>query len=112
MWAFQFLVPLFTPIIDLIFLAGLATGQFATLAGFYLAYLAMDYVAAFVAFRLDREKPGVLVWLLVQRLVYRVLITYVILKSLLAAIKGIAVPWNKLVRTGRVHVEGVATEAA
>lgn len=112
MWVFQFLVPLFTPIIDLIFLAGLATGQFATLAGFYLAYLAMDYVAAFVAFRLDREKPGVLVWLLVQRLVYRVLITYVILKSLLAAIKGIAVPWNKLVRTGRVHVEGVATEAA
>jgi len=111
MWVFQFLVPLFTPIIDLIFVAGLATGQFATLAGFYLAYLAMDYVAAFVAFRLDREKPGVLVWLLVQRLVYRVLITYVILKSLLAAIKGIAVPWNKLVRTGRVHVEGVATEA-
>ena len=43
-----------------------------------------------------------------QRFVYRQLMYYVVLKSLVAAIRGGAVGWNKFERTGTARIEGEA----
>ena len=52
---------------------------------------------------LEKEKKKPLITLFIQRLVYRQFFTYVVWKSILFAIKGGLMGWNKLQRTGNVQ---------
>ena len=60
--------------------------------------------ARWLAFRLDREDKRLLGWLLLQRFVYRQLMYYVIVKSLVVAVRGSLVGWGKFERKGTVKV--------
>jgi hypothetical protein len=62
--------------------------------------------SCFLAFFLEkRENWKLLLYLIPQRLFYRFFINWVCLKSLVSAVKGHAVGWNKLERTGQVKNE-------
>ena len=104
MWVFQYCFQVLAPLADVVFLAGLASGQPQSVLLFYLVFLLVDYLAALHAFRLEGEHPGVLVWLWLQRIVYRFIIMIVIFKTIGAALRGIPVGWNKLARQGDVAV--------
>jgi len=65
-----------------------------------------------VAFRLDREDKKLLFWLLLQRFVYRQLMYYVIVKSLIFAVRGSLVGWGKLERKGTVQQPGTPRRAS
>jgi cellulose synthase/poly-beta-1,6-N-acetylglucosamine synthase-like glycosyltransferase/peptidoglycan/xylan/chitin deacetylase (PgdA/CDA1 family)/spore germination protein YaaH len=114
---FQIFFPLISPIIDLTMLVSLgemalrAFGEAADPVGHgfggvlacYLLFLAADYLATASAFLHERgEQKSLLFWLFLQRFFYRQLIYYVAIKSLLTAVRGSMVGWNKLDRTARV----------
>ncbi len=69
---------------------------------YYAIFFAVDLGAAFVAFRLDRERLRDLWWLFLQRFVYRQTLYYVLWKAMASALKGRRRSWGKLRRMGTV----------
>ncbi|MGH9807583.1 MAG: hypothetical protein ACRD9W_10050, partial [Terriglobia bacterium] len=76
---------------------------------YYVVFLAVDLGSAALAFLLDRKENLKLLPLLVlQRLGYRQLMYYVVLKAWFAALFGPLVGWNKLDRKNTVTPEPVS----
>ena len=101
---FNFIIPIFSPIVDIMFIAGLFTHAAGEIVSFYLLYYIVDCIISFIAYRFDHQKFTVRTALLlfVQRFIYRQLLFFVLLKSYLKAIKGELVSWGVLKRTGNV----------
>ena len=114
---FQLVLTLIAPVIDLCLLTSLgvtawktmdrgwvATGGDAlTMAGFWAAFTAIELACGWVAYRLDgREARFPLLRMLGQRFGYRQLLYLVVLRATWAAVRGQAVGWGKLARTGSV----------
>lgn len=99
---FQYLIPFFIPLADLFMLLGLLTGNAAHILLYYVAFLMFDAAIAVAAFRLEKESPARLLWLLPQRLLYRWLLWWVLFKAIRKAVKGELQSWGVLKRTGRV----------
>ncbi|MEH7419373.1 polysaccharide deacetylase family protein [Neobacillus drentensis] len=105
MWLFQYIYQTISPIADILFIMALFNGHSGKAAiGFILFYL-LDFVTSLYAFRLEKESPKPLVSLFLQRILYKQLMTYVVIKSIFSAIKGVTVGWNKLKRKGNVTQE-------
>jgi hypothetical protein len=75
----------------------------AIILGYWTIFSCVEMIGAWVAFRLDKEDPKLIGWLLLQRFVYRQLLYYVVVKSLDAAIRGSFVGWGKFERKGTVQ---------
>lgn len=74
-----------------------------TMGAYWLAFTAIDVLAASIAFALSTRERWRLMWLLIpQRIGYRQIMYYVVLKAIAAAIRGPRVGWGKLERSGRV----------
>jgi len=119
---FQILLPLVSPLIDLMFVAGVIhyfidkhfhpdttnTADFYKLLIFFLTFLLIDFAASGLAFLLERKHPASRgdAWLLfhiwVQRFTYRQLFSWVLLKTMKRAIDGKPFAWDKLERTGKM----------
>jgi len=114
---FQVLLAAVSPIIDLALVASIAEtwlrieahgwAQTQTdvvqMAIYWGLFTAIDFLAATVAFALERRERWRLLWLLVpQRIGYRQVMYYVVLKALVQALRGPWVGWGKLERSGRV----------
>ncbi|WP_254909823.1 bifunctional polysaccharide deacetylase/glycosyltransferase family 2 protein [Micromonospora sp. NBS 11-29] len=97
---FGVLLPLAAPVIDLLALYGLVFLDRTETAVAWLAMLAVQFLTAVLAFRLDREKLGVLWVLPLQQFVYRQLMYLVLLQSVVTALTGGRLGWQKLRRTG------------
>jgi peptidoglycan-N-acetylglucosamine deacetylase len=111
MWGFQYGVQLMSPFVDLLCIASFFTSSAARTLLFYVAFLIFDMIAAFFAFSLEKESPKPLIWLFLQRFVYRQFMTYIVFKSIYLALKGVTVGWNKLVRKGNVPLGSAAKSA-
>ncbi|WP_427392385.1 glycosyltransferase [Geobacillus icigianus] len=103
MWIFQFLSQSVSPFVDLLMVISLLSNHPFKVLGFYLLFVAIDLFASLFAFSLEKENPKPLLWLVVQRFIYRQIMTYVVIKSILSAIQGVEVGWNKLKRFGSVE---------
>jgi cellulose synthase/poly-beta-1,6-N-acetylglucosamine synthase-like glycosyltransferase/spore germination protein YaaH/peptidoglycan/xylan/chitin deacetylase (PgdA/CDA1 family) len=114
---FQLLFPLIAPLMDLLVLLSVgiyqlqryyhgnsySSSNILRLAGYYAMFLVVDYLACILAFVLERtEDWTLLLWLVWQRLLYRQVMYYVAIKSLLAAIRGKAVGWVRVERKATV----------
>jgi len=56
---------------------------------YYALFFTLDLLATFVAFLLERKEDWrLLIWLMLQRFLYRQLMYYVAIKSTLTAIRG------------------------
>ena len=104
MLAFQVLLPLLSPVIDVFALHGLFTGSAATVSAYWLAFLGLQALAGAYALHLDHESLRPLWTLPLQQLFYRQLMYLVVIHSVVAAIAGAHLPWHKLERTGDVTV--------
>jgi len=98
--AFQVLMPLLAPVIDVAAIYALVFLPSPTIAYVWLAFLAMQYVSAAYAFALDRESPRPLWSLVLQQFVYRQLMYLVVIQSVASALYGIRLKWQKLRCTG------------
>lgn len=114
LWVYQIAFQALAPIVDLAIGWSLFYGTFITptahhgdlwtLLGYWAVFSAVEMGGAWVAFTLDREDKRLLGWLLLQRFVYRQLMYYVIVKSLVIAVRGSLVGWGKFERKGTVQV--------
>jgi cellulose synthase/poly-beta-1,6-N-acetylglucosamine synthase-like glycosyltransferase/spore germination protein YaaH/peptidoglycan/xylan/chitin deacetylase (PgdA/CDA1 family) len=102
---FQFMLPLLAPFADIYMLLSFATGNWRQVIIYYLIFTAVDALAAIIAFSFEKESKVRLLWILPQRIAYRVLIYYILIKSILAAVKGSLVGWGVLKRTGNVKIQ-------
>jgi len=114
---FQLLFPLISPLMDLLTVVSVliyelqryyhgvsySNANLLRIAGFYLIFLAVDYLACILAFVLERKEDWkLLIWLLWQRLLYRQVMYYIALKSVFAALRGSPVPWARVERKATV----------
>jgi len=119
---FQILLPLVSPLIDLMFVAGVihyfidkhfhpettSTADFYKLLIFFLTFLLIDFAASGLAFLLERKHPAsrgdgwLLFHIWIQRFTYRQLFSWVLLRTIKRAIDGKPFSWDKLERTGQM----------
>ena len=115
---FQILFPLISPVMDLLMLWSLAvtawqrhqhptdysTDALKRVLFYYMLFLLVDFLAAFMAFLLERKEDWrLLAWLFLQRFFYRQLMYYVAIKSTVTAIRGTVVGWGKVERKATVQ---------
>lgn len=105
MLLFQFIVPFFAPLLDLLFILGILSGNAQKSILIFGSYLLVDFLVCLVAFRMEKLSVKPLILLFLQRIVYRYLLLWVTWKSIFAALKGTRVGWGKLKRTGNLTVE-------
>ncbi len=113
LWVYQIGFQAIAPVVDLTIIWSIIYSHFIApntshqnswmLIGYWAVFSAVEVAGAYLAFRLDREDKKLLVWLLLQRFVYRQLMYYVIVKSLVFAVRGSLVGWGKLERKGTVQ---------
>jgi cellulose synthase/poly-beta-1,6-N-acetylglucosamine synthase-like glycosyltransferase len=116
---FQILLPLVSPLIDVMFVAGVihyfidkhfhpetaSTDSFYKLLAFFAAFLVIDFAASALAFALERKHPAskgdgwLLFHIWIQRFTYRQLFSVVLFKTVKRAIDGKPFSWDKLERT-------------
>ncbi len=119
---FQMLLPLVSPFIDLMFLAGVvhymvdrhyhpeaaSSASFMKLVAYFLTFLLIDFVTSVVAFSLERRHPAnkgdgwLLFHIWLQRFAYRQVFSIVLFKTLKRAIDGKPFNWDKLERTAKM----------
>lgn len=121
-WVFQIFFAAVSPLIDL----ALATSIVATIIRviqhgwaqtqtdvirmgvYWIAFLTIDVLCGWVAYRLDvREKHYPALLLVAQRFVYRQIMYWVVLRAISSALGGWVVGWGKLERTGAVQAHSV-----
>ncbi len=119
---FQILLPLVSPLIDLMFVLGIfhyildryyhpdsaSTASLYKLLAFFISFLLIDFTASGLAFLLERKHPASKgdFWLLfhiwIQRFTYRQVFSVVLLKTVKRAIDGKPFNWDKLDRTAKM----------
>jgi cellulose synthase/poly-beta-1,6-N-acetylglucosamine synthase-like glycosyltransferase/peptidoglycan/xylan/chitin deacetylase (PgdA/CDA1 family)/spore germination protein YaaH len=119
---FQIVLPLVSPLIDFMFVAGVVhyfidrhfhpetanPADFYKLITFFLTFLLIDFAASGLAFLLERKHPASKgdAWLLfhiwIQRFTYRQLFSWVLLRTIKRAFDGKPFSWDKLERTGEM----------
>ena len=120
---FQILLPLVSPLIDIMFAFGALwyfvqkyfhpdstdPASFHKLVAFFVAFLVIDFLASALAFALerrrpdDKEDPWLLSQVWLQRFAYRQLFSVVLFKTLKRALEGRRFAWDKLERTAAVN---------
>jgi cellulose synthase/poly-beta-1,6-N-acetylglucosamine synthase-like glycosyltransferase/spore germination protein YaaH/peptidoglycan/xylan/chitin deacetylase (PgdA/CDA1 family) len=125
---FQMVLPLLSPFIDLMFLAGVvnyfvdrhyhpeaaSAASFEKLLVYFLGFLVIDFITSSAAFSLERRHPAnkgdgwLLFHIWLQRFAYRQVFSIVLFKTLKRAIDGKPFNWDKLERTAKMSE---ATEA-
>jgi len=119
---FQMFLPLVSPFIDLMFLAGIVTyftnrfyhpeaasaASFEKLLAYFGAFLLIDFVTSSIAFSLERKHPAnkgdgwLLFHIWLQRFAYRQVFSIVLFKTLKRAIDGKPFNWDKIQRTAKM----------
>jgi cellulose synthase/poly-beta-1,6-N-acetylglucosamine synthase-like glycosyltransferase/peptidoglycan/xylan/chitin deacetylase (PgdA/CDA1 family) len=101
---FNFIIPVFSPLVDILFFIGLFTHDSAQYVFFYMLYYLIDCLIAALAYHYDHQKFNLrkALYLFVQRFVYRQILFFVLLKAYNKAIKGELVSWGVIKRTGNV----------
>ena len=130
---FQMLLPLVSPFIDVMFLAGVinyfvdsyyhpeaaSAASLMKLVAYFLGFLIIDFVTSSIAFSLERRHPAnkgdgwLLFHIWLQRFAYRQVFSLVLFKTLKRAIDGKPFNWDKIERTAKMSKRTEAlTEAA
>jgi peptidoglycan-N-acetylglucosamine deacetylase len=129
---FQILLPLVSPFIDLMFIAGTikylldryfhpetaSAAGFEKLVAYFLTFLIIDFVTSALAFSLERKHPAkrgdgwLLFHIWLQRFAYRQVFSIVLFKTVKRAIDGRPFNWDKLERTAKMSEQTEKITAA
>ncbi len=107
MLLFQIALPLAAPLIDLFAIYSILFLDPLPILAFWLAFNAVQFVLAWVAFGWDGESRKPLWSLPLQQIAYRQLMYLVVVDSVLVALMGTRLRWHRLTRTGDVTVDVV-----
>ncbi len=118
-WVFQLLFAAVSPLVDLVFLWSLVSvwltwrehGETYAVTNLeqLLVFLVVDWVAAVIAFMMEPGEDRRLTWLIfLQRVAYRQVMYWIVVRSFVAALRGRIVGWGKLERKATVSVPNAA----
>jgi cellulose synthase/poly-beta-1,6-N-acetylglucosamine synthase-like glycosyltransferase len=121
MLLFQVIYPLLAPVMDFVILCSVLVMAYShvehvrveTLAlwqfiFYYLLFLTVDGLSACLAFMLEQDEDRtLLLWVPFQRVFYRMVMYYVGVKSIFAALTGQAVGWGTIQRKDTVETTGI-----
>ena len=106
---YQLILPFLAPLADIILVISLIAASFGIIVAsiphiifYYIIFTFVDIAGAALAFAYEKESHLKLVWMLPQRLIYRQLMYYILIKSFNKAMKGELQGWGALKRTGSV----------
>ncbi|MEZ2337454.1 glycosyltransferase [Mucilaginibacter sp. RCC_168] len=102
---FQIILPLFSPLADLMMIFALFGAKPEKMLFYYVAFVLIDFIVGIIAFRMEKEDYRKLIYIIPQRFMWRQLMYYVLFKSIRKALKGELSGWGVLKRTGNVKVE-------
>jgi len=118
---FQLVFAAISPVIDLALIVSIVStvtsihehgysavqGDLRHVAFFWILFAAIDLTAGLIAFALERREQWRLIgWLLPQRIGYRQVMYYVVIKALIQALRGPRVGWTSIKRSGEVKITG------
>jgi peptidoglycan-N-acetylglucosamine deacetylase len=92
-----------SPFAEIAMVLALFAGNWPIVLLYYFGFFVLELLTALLAYGLEGERPSDLKLFIVQRLYFRMLMHYVLGKSLLFAVKGRLVGWGKLERTASVQ---------
>ncbi|SDZ16518.1 Glycosyltransferase, catalytic subunit of cellulose synthase and poly-beta-1,6-N-acetylglucosamine synthase [Micromonospora pattaloongensis] len=101
---FQVVLPLTAPAVDVFALYGLLFLPWSQLALAWFGLLALQALTAAYALRLDRERFGPLWSLPFQQVLYRQVMYLVVVQSVVTALVGNRLRWQRVTRTGEAAV--------
>ena len=104
LFMFQIVLPLIAPAIDLFAIYGILFLNPWPVVAFWLGYTALQMALSVYAFRLDGERLRPLLVLPLQQIVYRQLMYLVVIQSVVSAVNGARLRWNKLPRQGMPEI--------
>ncbi|MBO0810335.1 MAG: glycosyltransferase family 2 protein, partial [Actinobacteria bacterium] len=107
LFVFQVALPLAAPVIDVSAGYGMLIGDPLRALAVWLAFTALQLATACYAFRLDRERLRPLWALPLQQVAYRQLMYLVGIQSMVTALLGVRVRWQKVRRLGTFAAGGV-----
>ena len=114
---FQIFLPLLGPLMDFLMLESIivtvlqriqhpesySNDSVRKIFIYYVLFLSLELLAGLIAFCLERKEDWkLLLWIPAQRFFYRQMLYYSVITSVLAAISGKAIGWNKFARHGTV----------
>jgi cellulose synthase/poly-beta-1,6-N-acetylglucosamine synthase-like glycosyltransferase len=124
LWLFQIVAQILAPLVDVQLLLALVSrlsewiGSLShrditpaydpmiwVILGIYVTFLAFELAAAAIAFAMDGEPKRDLLLLPTQRLVYRQIMYWVVIRAVVRALGGLGHGWGKLKRSGAVRVQ-------
>lgn len=100
----QVLLPLFAPVVDVFAVYGVVFLDPVRIALLWLVFLAVQFLMAAYAFRLDNERLRPLWTLPLQQFVYRQLMYLVVIQSVVTALAGVHLRWHRMERYGSLRV--------
>jgi cellulose synthase/poly-beta-1,6-N-acetylglucosamine synthase-like glycosyltransferase/spore germination protein YaaH/peptidoglycan/xylan/chitin deacetylase (PgdA/CDA1 family) len=122
-WLFQIVLTAVSPLVDMAIIASIigalyartdhpvewSPDDFLRSVFYWSAFIFLDLSAGALGMALERRAPWKdLVWLPIQRFGYRQLMYYVVVKSIVTAIRGARVGWGKLERRATAALESAA----
>lgn len=106
---YQMILPFLAPLADFILVFSLLAAGFGIIQSdisniilYYFIFTLVDIAGAALAFAFEKEDYKKLLWMIPQRLIYRQLMYYILIKSFNKALKGELQGWGILKRTGNV----------
>ena len=102
---FQIILPLFSPVADLMMIFGLMGGKPGKILFYYVAFILVDFVVGIIAFWMEKEDYKKLWYIIPQRFIWRQLMYYILFKSVRKALKGELSGWGTVKRTGSVTMK-------
>jgi cellulose synthase/poly-beta-1,6-N-acetylglucosamine synthase-like glycosyltransferase/peptidoglycan/xylan/chitin deacetylase (PgdA/CDA1 family) len=103
---FQIALPLLAPLIDVFAVYGILFLDPVPVIGYWVGFNVLNLVLGWYAFRLDRESARPLWAMPLQQFVYRQLMYLVVIESVISALAGTRIRWQRIERTGDVEVAG------
>jgi cellulose synthase/poly-beta-1,6-N-acetylglucosamine synthase-like glycosyltransferase len=109
MLIYQMILPFLAPLADFILVfsllaagLGIIQSDISNVILYYFIFTLVDIAGAALAFAFEKEDYKKLLWMIPQRLIYRQLMYYILIKSFNKALKGELQGWGILNRTGNV----------
>jgi len=96
---YNILIPLFSPLVDIIIIIFLFFGLWQKVVFTLLFFVILDLFYAFFAFRGEKDKY-LLFLVPFQRIFYRQILYFIIIKSIIKAIEGSYISWIKIKKNG------------
>ena len=105
---FQIILPLFSPLADLMMVIGLFGDMPMKILIYYVAFVFVDLLVGVIAFWMEKEDYKKLVYIIPQRFIWRQLMYYILFKAIRKALKGELSSWGMIKRTGNVKMKETA----